>query len=152
MRIMNFGRMMLLGGAVLAATAAGGCKTLNERYIALEVWKYEKCFGHYPPGFTPPGAAITPAAAPAMRPCGQPSDCCQSAGGMPHAMPGAIAGGCNDCQGAVVEGGMPMGGGPVGGVGAPSLPVGPGGSPGPLPAGAVSASKPVVISDEVVLP
>ena len=36
---------------------AGGCKTLNERYIALEVWKYEKCFGHLPPGFVPPGAA-----------------------------------------------------------------------------------------------
>jgi hypothetical protein len=148
MRIGNLGHIMLVGGAVLAAAGAGGCKTLNERYIALEVWKYEKCFGHYPPGFMPPGAAITPAAAPAMRPCGQPSDCCQSAG----AMPSGMAGGCNDCQGAVVEGGMPMGGAPVGSVGAPSLPAGPGGSPGPLPAGAVSASKPVVISDEVVLP
>jgi len=149
MPISNLGRFVLVGGAVLAATAAGGCKALNERYIALEVWKYEKCFGHYPPGFTPPGAAVAPAVvAPAMRPCGQPSDCCQSAG----EMPAGVAGGCNGCQGAVVEGGMPMGGAPVGSVGAPSLPAGPGGSPGPLPAGAVSASKPVVISDEVVLP
>lgn len=148
MRINNLGRCMLLAGALLASLAAGGCKSLNERYIALEVWKYEKCFGHYPPGFTPPGAAVAPVAGPAMRPCGQPADCCQSGAGMP----GAVAGGCNDCQGAVVEGGMPMGGGPGGGVGAPSLPVGPGGSPGPMPAGAVSASKPVVISDEVVLP
>ena len=42
--------------AVLAAAAgATGCKTLNERYIALEVWKYERCFGHLPPGFVPPG-------------------------------------------------------------------------------------------------
>ena len=64
-----------------------------------------------------------------------------------------MAGGCNDCQGAVVDGGVPVGGGaPVGGIGAPALPTGPGGSPGPLPAGTVSASKPVVISDEVVLP
>lgn len=148
MRINDLGRSLLLGGAVIASLASGGCKSLNERYIALEVWKYEKCFGHYPPGFTPPGAAVAPAAAPAMRPCGQPTDCCQSA---PMAA-GGMAGGCNDCQGAVVEGGMPMGGAPVGGVGAPSLPVGPGGSPGPMPAGAVSASKPVVISDEVVLP
>ncbi|NBT12237.1 MAG: hypothetical protein EBS56_01350 [Planctomycetia bacterium] len=140
MRINDLGRNLLLGGAVLASLASGGCKTLNERYIALEVWKYEKCFGHYPPGFTPPGATVAPAAAPAMRPCGQPSDCCQSA---------AMAGpsGCNDCQGAVVEGGMPSGG-----VGAPVLPSGPGGSPGPMPAGAVTAGKPVVISDEVVLP
>ena len=147
MRFTNPGRSVLVGCAVLAAMTAGGCKTLNERYIALEVWKYEKCFGHYPPGFTPPGAAVTPAAAPAMRPCGQPSDCCQSAA----AMPAGMAGGCNECQGSMAGGGTPIGGVPVG-AGAPSLPAGPGGSPGPLPPGAVSASKPVVISDEVVLP
>ena len=52
---------------VVLAAAAGltGCKTLNERYIALEVWKYEKCFGHLPPGFVPPGTV--PAAAPLTR-------------------------------------------------------------------------------------
>ena len=144
MRMMNFGRTMLVGVAVLGAVGAGGCKGVSERYIALEVWKYERCFGHYPPGFTPPGAAVAPAGAAAMRPCGQPTDCCQSAG--------STAGGCNDCQGAVVDGGVPVGGAPVGGVNAPPLPAGPGGSPGPLPPGAVSASKPVVISDEVVLP
>lgn len=142
MLINDLGRSLLVGGAVLAALSSGGCKALNERYIALEVWKYEKCFGHYPPGFTPPGAAVAPAAA-AMRPCGQQSDCCQSA---PMA-----SSGCNECGGGIVEGGMPMGG-PAGGAGAPSLPMGPGGSPGPMPSGAVSASKPVVISDEVVLP
>jgi len=144
MRIANVGRIMLVGVAVLGAVGASGCKSVSERYIALEVWKYEKCFGHYPPGFTPPGAAVAPVAGPAMRPCGQQTDCCQQ--GAP------MAGGCNDCQGAIVEGGMPVGGAPVGGISAPSLPAGPGGSPGPLPAGAVSASKPVVISDEVVLP
>ena len=49
----------LLGcGAVAVALAAPGCKTLNERYIALEVWKYEKCFGHLPPGFVLVEAAI----------------------------------------------------------------------------------------------
>jgi hypothetical protein len=64
--------------AVVAAVATTGCKSLTERYIALEVWKYEKCFGHLPPGFTPPGAAI---AAPAAQPrvCGQQAACCDSA-------------------------------------------------------------------------
>lgn len=114
--------------------AASGCKTLSERYIALEVWKYEKCFGHLPPGFVPPGAAA-PAAQP--RVCGQAAAC-----------PPAAAG-CDDCQGGIVEGGATL----PGGVG---LPAGPGGSPGPgvmmpAPAG-VTAGKPVVISDEVVLP
>ncbi|NDC53907.1 MAG: hypothetical protein EBZ74_06340 [Planctomycetia bacterium] len=137
MRTTIHGRALALGMAI-AALGCGGCKTFTERYIALEVWKYEKCFGHLPPGFTPPGAAL-PAAAPPMRPCGQASDCCQSA-------PVANAG-CNDCQGAVVEGGaVPMG------AGAPALPAGPGGSPGPLPAGSVTTGRPVVISDEVVLP
>ena len=140
----NFGRVMLVGGGILAALGAGGCKTVSERYIALEVWKYEKCFGHLPPGFTPAGAAIAPTASPSMRPCGQPTDCCQQA-----APP---AGGCNDCQGAVVDGGGPMGVPPGGSIAAPALPAGPGGSPGPLPPGPVSASRPVVISDEVVLP
>ena len=92
MRVQDWSSRLLACVGVALCLSASGCKTLSERYIALEVWKYEKCFGHYPPGFTPPGAAITPAAAPAMRPCGQPSDCCQSAG----AMPGGVAGGCND--------------------------------------------------------
>jgi hypothetical protein len=46
-----------------------------------------------------------------------------------------------------------------GGAGAPILPSGPGGAPGPVPSAgiptpvsAVSTSRPVVISDEVVLP
>ena len=124
--------------AVLAA--ASGCKTVSERYIALEVWKYEKCFGHLPPGFVPPGAA-TPAAAP--RVCGQ-------AGACPDACPPAAAG-CDGCQGGAMEGGVPV---PAG----MGLPAGPGGSPGPAtgavlptPAG-VTAGKPIVISDEVVLP
>jgi len=121
--------------AVIAMTAAfGGCKSLNERYIALEVWKYEKCFGHYPPGFTPPGAA---AAVPPARVCGQGNPCPQATT-------------CDPCQGAAMEGGMPL---PPGGIGVPS---GPGGSPGPgaslpTPAG-VTTGRPVVISDEVVLP
>ena len=119
---------------------ASGCKTLNERYIALEVWKYEKCFGHLPPGFVPPGAG--PAAAP-PRVCGQGSPC-------PPACPPATAG-CDGCPGGGVEGGMAV----PPGIG---VPAGPGGSPGPgagaalpTPAG-VTAGKPVIISDEVVLP
>jgi hypothetical protein len=119
---------------------ASGCKTLNERYIALEVWKYEKCFGHLPPGFVPPGAA--PAAAP-PRVCGQGAPCQQ---GCPPA-----SADCGGCQGGVVEGGMAA----PPGIG---VPAGPGGSPGPgagaalpTPAG-VTAGKPVIISDEVVLP
>jgi hypothetical protein len=126
--------------AAVAAVAATGCKSLNERYIAMEVWKYEKCFGHLPPGFTPPGAA--PAVAAPPRVCGQQSQCCESA---------PVSGGCNSCEGG---GGMIHEGAPVG-VG---VPVGPGGSPGPAagatlptPAG-VTAGKPVIISDEVVIP
>jgi hypothetical protein len=93
--------------------------------------------------------------APAMRPCGQPANCgqatpCQSASFAPG---GHVAGGdCNECQGAVVEGGMPMG---AGGTVMPGLPAGPGGAPGPMPSNLpspVSTSKPVIISDEVVLP
>jgi hypothetical protein len=134
----------MASAAILMAVGLTGCKSVTERYIALEVWKYEKCFGHLPPGFVPPGAA----AAPAMQPCGQPAACspapCQSASFAPGEH--AVAGNCNDCQGGVVSGGMPAGGTVV-----PSLPAGPGGSPGPMPTG-MSASKPVIISDEVVLP
>ena len=124
--------------AVIAMmTGLSGCKSFTERYIALEVWKYEKCFGHYPPGFTPPGAAA--AAAPA-RVCGQGNPC-------------PPANNCDPCQGGMggmMEGGMPM---PPGGIGLPS---GPGGSPGPsaglpTPSG-ITTGRPVVISDEVVLP
>ena len=123
---------------VFALSGLGGCKSLNERYIALEVWKYEKCFGHLPPGFVPPGAA---AQAAAPRICGQNAGC-------PNACPPATAG-CDSCGGgAVVEGGMPM----PATMGAPG---GPGGSPAasalPTPAG-VTTGKPVVISDEVVMP
>jgi hypothetical protein len=119
--------------ALAAVATCCGCKSLNERYIALEVWKYERCFGHLPPGFTPPGAA--PAAAPG-RVCGQQQPCQPAAG-------------CEPCAGGMVEGGMPAG---------MTVPAGPGGSPGPAagaalptPAG-VTSSRPVVISDEVVIP
>ena len=128
------GRVM--AATVLVAVAGGmtGCKSLNERYIALEVWKYEKCFGHYPPGFTPPGAAA--AAAPAGRVCGQ------QPGGCPQAPA------CDPCQGAMVEGGHPLPPGAgvpmVPGAAAPAAAL-------PTPAG-VTSSRPVVISDEVVLP
>jgi hypothetical protein len=124
---------LLVGGLA----GLSGCKTLNERYIALEVWKYERCFGHLPPGFVPPGAAAQP-----MRPCGQ---------GAPCSAP--VAEGCDQCPGGMVEGGIPAGARIV-----PDLPPGPGGAPTPLPApvgptpAAVSAGRPVVISDEVVLP
>ena len=107
--------------AVLVALAASGCKSVSERYIALEVWKYEKCFGHLPPGFVPPGAQQP--AAPG-RVCGQ-APACQGP-----------AAGCNECAGAVVEGGMPTGAA----------------LPGPASGGGVTAGKPVVISDELVVP
>lgn len=163
-----------LVGSVAAALvlSATGCKTLSERYIALEVWKYERCFGHLPPGFVPPGAAA-PAAAP--RVCGQGAPCATSA---PCSGAESVAAdNCNACQGGTIEGGLPAGttivpgsttipggsipGGTVlpGGAGAPVLPSGPGGAPGPVSgvsvptlATPVSASRPVVISDEVVLP
>jgi hypothetical protein len=54
--------------------------------------------------------------------------------------------GCNDCAGGgMVEGGMPMGGGHP----APAMaaPAGPGGAPA-----GITAGKPVVISDELVVP
>ena len=81
---------------------------------------------------------------------------------------------CNACQGGTVEGHalpagttiVPGGSAPLpagtilpGGAGAPILPSGPGGAPGPVPSASiptsavpVSTSRPVVISDEVVLP
>jgi len=144
---------------MLTSSGLSGCKSLTEKYIALEVWKYEKLFGHLPPGFVPPGAM--PVAAAAMRPCNQPA-ACQPApcGGGEHGVGMTMAGSnCNQCQGGgMVEGGMPSGTIVSPGIptGAGSLPVGPGGSPGPsagmpTPA-AVTSSRPVVISDEVVLP
>ena len=51
---------------VLAAVGLTGCKSLQERYIKFEVWKYERCFGHLPPGFTPNGAIPPQVAAPAV--------------------------------------------------------------------------------------
>ena len=122
---------------LLAVSGTSGCKSLNERYIALEVWKYEKCFGHLPPGFVPPGAAQAQAAPP--RVCGQAAACQDGCGPAPVS-------GCNDCAGGgMVEGGMPMGGGHP----APAMaaPAGPGGAPA-----GVTAGKPVVISDELVVP
>ena len=66
-------------------------------------------------------------------------------------MVGNVSGNCDGCQGGIVEGGLPGGA-----VVSPGLPAGPGGSPGPsagLPTpAAVTSSRPVVISDEVVLP
>jgi hypothetical protein len=144
---------------VVAAASLSGCKSLTEKYIALEVWKYEKLFGHLPPGFVPPGA-MPPAGAPAMRPCGQAA-ACQPApcGGGEHVVGSQMAGGnCDQCHGGTVEGGLPPGAVVSPGMpsGAGALPAGPGGSPGPsagLPTpAAVSSSRPVVISDEVVLP
>ena len=142
---------------VVAAASLSGCKSVTEKYIALEVWKYEKLFGHLPPGFVPPGAMQ--AAAPAARPCGQQQAPCQGApcGGGDHVVGSGMAGdNCNSCPGGVVEGGMHSGTIMSPGVPAGALPVGPGGSPGPsagMPTPAsVTSSRPVVISDEVVLP
>ena len=118
-----------LVAVVAAAGGASGCKGLSERYIALEVWKYERCFGHLPPGFVPPGA---PAAA------GAPGRICGQSGPAPC----GPAVGCDECGGGVMSGGM-AGGVPTGMSGpAPG---------GPTPAG-VTAGRPVVISDELVVP
>ena len=133
------GRCAAWAAVALATSGLAGCKTFTERYIALEVWKYEKCFGHLPPGFVPPGAAAQ--AAPG-RICGQNQGC-------PNACPPMNAG-CDACGGGTVaDGGMPM---PA----TMSAPGGPGGSPAasaplPTPAG-VTTGKPVIISDEVVMP
>jgi len=110
---------------LFAAAGTGGCKTLSERYIALEVWKYERCFGHLPPGFVPPGAPPPAAAAPRGRVCGQSGGCQPACPSVPM--------GCNDCGGGFVEGSISA---------APGM---------PTPAG-VTAGKPVVISDELVVP
>jgi hypothetical protein len=142
---------------VMAAASLSGCKSMTEKYIALEVWKYEKLFGHLPPGFVPPGA-MPPAAAPSMRPCGQAQPCQAPCGGGQMVGTPMAGDNCNSCQGGVVEGGMHSGTIVAPGLpaGAGSLPVGPGGSPGPsagMPTPAsVTSSRPVVISDEVVLP
>ena len=137
MRVLVFGRRLVTSAAVIAIVAMTGCKSMNERYIALEVWKYEKCFGHLPPGFVPPGAAQAQAAPP--RVCGQAAACQDGCAPAPVS-------GCNDCAGGgMVEGGMPMGGGHP----APAMaaPAGPGGAPA-----GITAGKPVVISDELVVP
>ena len=122
---------------VIALVAGlSGCKTLSERYIALEVWKYERCFGHLPPGFVPPGAPQAAVAGPPGRVCGQASSC-ES---------------CDPCQGGMASGGMVSGEMIEGGTRMPagvSVPLGPGGSPGPA---GVTTSRPIVISDEVVMP
>jgi hypothetical protein len=142
MRASGWMRRATAALVLLAVGGTSGCKTLNERYIALEVWKYERCFGHLPPGFVPPGAAAAQAAAP--RVCGQAAGC-------QNGCAPAATGGCNDCaEGGIVEGGMPMGGMPMGGMpAAPAMaaPAGPGGAPV-----GITAGKPVVISDELVVP
>jgi hypothetical protein len=125
--------LALAAAAIVVAGSAGGCKTMSERYIALEVWKYERCFGHLPPGFVPPGVAQP-------SPMGQPGRACGQAGPAPCAPPQSM--GCNDCGGmsgsSMMQGGMPMG---------PSM----GASGMPTPAG-VTAGRPVIISDELVVP
>lgn len=144
---------------MMTSSGLSGCKSLTEKYIALEVWKYEKLFGHLPPGFVPPGAMPVAGQA-AMRPYNQPAQCQQAPCGNEQVVGASMAGSnCDQCQGGgMVEGGMSSGTIVTPGIpaGAGSLPVGPGGSPGPsagmpTPA-AVTSSRPVVISDEVVLP
>jgi len=138
--------MLLCACGLLPATVSSvGCKSLSESYIRLEVWKYERCFGHLPPGFVPTGVA-GPVAAPAMQPCGQPAMGAAACGAAPcgPAAGGAVAagpGGCEGCSGPVAEG-LPAGAIPAGGTTVPT----------PSPTAAVTTSKPVVISDEVVLP
>ncbi len=129
-------------GLLPAMLSSVGCKSLSESYIRLEVWKYERCFGHLPPGFVPPGVA-GPVAAPAMQPCGQPAMGAAPCGAAPCGpAAGAVAsGGCDGCSGSVVEG-MPAGAIPAAGTTVPT----------PSPTAAVTTSKPVIISDEVVLP
>jgi hypothetical protein len=131
------GRALMCLPALALVAGLTGCKAVSERYIALEVWKYEKCFGHLPPGFVPPGAA-----AGAMAPAGPPPRVCGQ--GQGNACPPAD--GCDACQDGSF--GQPVGMGAPAGM---DLPLGPGGSPGPTPAG-VTAGRPIVISDEVVSP
>lgn len=106
---------------LVAAAATSGCKSLNEKYIAMEVWKYERCFGHPPPGFVGAPPRQPPMAAPAMQPCAQ---------GVPYQ---PMQPGCDVCAGAPLPTGSPMV------------------VPGPTGMG-MTSSRPVVISDEVVLP
>jgi hypothetical protein len=124
MRARGWSGWALAAAAIVGAGAAGGCKTLSERYIALEVWKYERCFGHLPPGFVPPGAPVA-GGGPPGRVCGQ---------GMPMAAPM----GCDECGGGLAGGGMPMG--MDGGVPTAAAPT------------RVTAGRPVLISDELVVP
>ena len=171
MRTREWSKRAVLCVPVILAAGLSGCKTLNERYIQLEVWKYQKCFGHLPPGFVPPGAA----AGAASRPCGQGAPMqgapcqpagqgapCQSASFSPNVH--QLGNNCDECQGATVDGAMPGGAGgtivPGGGTIVPGsmVPAGPGGSPGPMPnarmptPAGMTTSRPVIISDEVVLP
>ena len=177
MRVQKWMPRLLGLSAVAIALFSTGCKSLNERYLSMEVWKYEKCFGHLPPGFVPPGAMAAAAAPAAPRVCGQGGNCAQAAPCAGGEMASTGGENCSACQGGVqggmMEGGLPAGttivpgsstihqGGTMlpGGAGAPILPSGPGGAPGPVPSAslptpvsAVSTSRPVVISDEVVLP
>ena len=166
MRVQTWMPRLLGLSAVAIALSSTGCKTFNERYIALEVWKYEKCFGHLPPGFVPPGAMAAATAAPAApRVCGQGGNCAQAAPCAGGEMVSAGSENCNACQGGgpggMMEGGLPAGtmivpgsstihqggtmqGGTMlpGGAGAPILPSGAGGAPGPVP----SASLPTPVS------
>lgn len=107
---------------LVAAAATSGCKSLNEKYIAMEVWKYEQCFGHPPPGFVGKAPRQPAMAAPAMQPCA-PGIPCQP-----------MQSNCDVCAGAP----LPMGASPAM-------------MPGPSGVG-MTSSRPVVISDEVVLP
>ena len=136
MRASGWRGWALAAAAVVVAGGASGCKTMSERYIALEDWKYERCFGHLPPGFVPPGAAAGGAPG---RVCGQGAPC-----GQPMGCEDCSSGGGDGFAGGVESGGMPIG---MSGPGP-----GPGPGPGgPVPAG-VTAGRPVVISDELVVP
>jgi len=160
MRNTEWSRRLVLSVAVMAASGLGGCKAMSEKYIKLEVWKYERCFGHLPPGFVPPGAIAPAMAAPAAQPCGQGAAPCQSAPCQNASFaPGdrGMGDNCNNCQGGTIEGGMPASSGPSGTF-VPGLPAGPGGSPGPMPSAnlptpaGMTTGKPIILSDEVVLP
>lgn len=141
---------LVLSAACLIPSAIGtvGCKSLNEAYLRMEVWKYERCFGHLPPGFVPTAVAA-PMAGPAMQPCGQAAPVgmapCAPAPCQGAAASAVVSEGCSGCNGSTTSGAIVTEGVPVGG------PAGAIVTPSPTPA-AVTSSKPVVISDEVVLP
>jgi len=109
--------------ALFAMFSFSGCRSMNDAYIRMETWKYEKCFGEPPPGYMPLTANR---AAPAMAPC-QPANNCQAAPA------------CQACQDGQISGGGSGGGAAV--MMAP-----------PGPAGSVTSGRPVIISDEIVLP